>query len=68
MRLPTNTSGVRHQKWHTLSYENVNDGLITCNDCATVYRLHGRYWWPYPCPGCNISPDGCRHYGKRPRS
>jgi hypothetical protein len=57
-----------HQKWHTLSYEKVKSGLITCDDCPTEWRLHGRYWWPYPCPGCGTSPEYCRHYGKRPKS
>ena len=59
---------MRHEKWHTLSYDKVKVGLITCNDCRTEWRLVGRYWWPYPCPECRTSPDGCRHYGKRPRS
>ena len=47
-------------------YSRVEQGEIQCRDCGRTWRLHGKGWWPYPCPGCNMNPEVCRHYGKRP--
>jgi hypothetical protein len=47
-------------------YSEVAEGVIECRDCGRVWRLRGKSgWWPYPCPGCNMNPERCRHYGKR---
>lgn len=51
-----------------LDYSLVDEGQIRCRDCGRTWRLVGRSWWPYPCPGCNKNPEVCHHYGKRPRS
>lgn len=71
----TNDDGdelIRHPhscRCSSFDYSRVDEGQIRCRDCGRVWRLRGRQgWWPYPCPGCNMNPEHCRHYGKRPWS
>lgn len=47
-------------------YSRIDEGVIECPDCGRQWRLRGKGWWPYPCPGCGLNPEVCRHYGKRP--
>lgn len=64
-----------------LDYSQVNATelsrrVISCTVCDRVWRVKSLpsksdpsgvrvEWWPYPCPGCGVNADICKHYGKR---
>jgi hypothetical protein len=64
--------GVDDLDYSLVAVPDVSGRAISCSVCGRVWRMKvlsgGRVeWWPFPCPGCGVNADLCKHYGKRYR-
>ena len=68
--------GVGDVDFSLVGVERLSDRRVWCRVCGREWRLEVRFeegvgggrvkwaaWWPFPCPGCGVGADVCRHYG-----